>query len=98
MVQGALGAEIDVPTLDGKVKLKIPTGTQSGKVLRLRNKGLPTLRTTSRGDQLLHIFVETPTQLSRSQRELLEQFAEQSEDRASPQHKSFIEKLRDLFE
>jgi molecular chaperone DnaJ len=98
MVQGALGAEIDVPTLDGKVKLKIPTGTQSGKVLRLRNKGLPTLRTTSRGDQLLHIFVETPTQLSRSQRELLERFAEQSEDRASPQHKSFIEKLRDLFE
>jgi molecular chaperone DnaJ len=98
MVQGALGAEIDVPTLDGKVKLKIPAGTQSGKVLRLRNKGLPTLRTTSRGDQLLHIFVETPTQLSRSQRELLEQFAEQSEDRASPQHKSFIEKLRDLFE
>jgi molecular chaperone DnaJ len=98
MVQGALGAEIDVPTLDGKVKLKIPAGTQSGKVLRLRNKGLPTLRTTSRGDQLLHIFVETPTQLSRSQRELLERFAEQSEDRASPQHKSFIEKLRDLFE
>jgi molecular chaperone DnaJ len=98
MVQGALGAEIDVPTLDGKVKLKIPAGTQSGKVLRLRNKGLPTLRTTSRGDQLLHIFVETPTHLSRGQRDLLERFAEQSEDRASPQHKSFIDKLRDLFE
>jgi molecular chaperone DnaJ len=98
MVQAALGAEIDVPTLDGKVKLKIPAGTQSGKVLRLRSKGLPTLRTTSRGDQLLHIFVETPTHLSRGQRELLERFAEQSEDRASPQHKGFIDKLRELFE
>jgi len=98
MVQAALGAEIDVPTLDGKVKLKIPAGTQSGKVLRLRSKGLPTLRATTRGDQLLHIFVETPTHLSRGQRELLERFSEQSEDRASPQHKGFIDKLRDLFE
>ena len=62
MVQAALGAEIDVPTLEGKVKLKIPEGTQSGKVMRLRGKGLPTLRSSARGDQLVRIFVETPTQ------------------------------------
>ena len=98
MVQAALGAEIDVPTLEGKVKLKIAEGTQSGKVMRLRGKGLPTLRTTTRGDQLLHIFVETPTRMTKPQRELLERFAGESDAKVSPAHKSFLEKIRDLFE
>jgi molecular chaperone DnaJ len=98
MVQAALGAEIDVPTLEGKVKLKIAEGTQSGKVMRLRGKGLPTLRTTTRGDQLLHIFVETPTRMTKPQRELLERFAGESDSKVSPAHKSFLEKIRDLFE
>ncbi len=98
MVQGALGAEIDVPTLEGKVKLKIPEGTQSGKVMRLRGKGLPTLRTSARGDQLLHIFVETPSRLTASQRELLERFAEESDTKVSPAHKGFLDKLRELFD
>jgi molecular chaperone DnaJ len=98
MVQAALGAEIDVPTLEGKVKLKIAEGTQSGKVMRLRGKGLPTLRTTTRGDQLLHIFVETPTRMTKPQRELLERFAGESDVKVSPAHKSFLEKIRDLFE
>jgi molecular chaperone DnaJ len=98
MVQAALGAEIDVPTLEGKVKLKIPEGTQSGKALRLRGKGLPTLRSAARGDQILHIFVETPSKLTREQREILERFAEKTDVVVSPAHKGFLDKLRELFD
>src|SRR5262249_14702309 len=98
MVQAALGAEIDVPTLEGVVKLKIPDGTQSGKVMRLRGKGLPTLRTSARGDQLLHMFVETPSRLTASQRELLERFAQETDTKVSPAHKTFLDKLRELFD
>jgi len=98
MVQAALGAEIDVPTLDGKVKIKIPEGTQSGKVMRLRGKGVPTVRSSARGDQLLHLFVETPTRLTKSQRELLEQFADESDVKVSPAHKGFLDKIRELFD
>lgn len=98
MVHAALGAEIEVPTLGGKVKLKIPEGTQSGKMLRLRGKGVPTLRSPSRGDQLLHIFVETPTRMNGNQRELLEQFAEKTGVKVSPAYKGFLDKLRDLFD
>jgi molecular chaperone DnaJ len=98
MVQAALGGEIEVPTLEGVVSLTIPEGTQSGKVLRLRGKGLPTLRTSSRGDQLLHIFVETPTRLNKEQRQLLERFAEKTDVVVSPAYKGFLDKLRDLFD
>jgi molecular chaperone DnaJ len=96
--QAALGAEIEVPTLDGKVKLKIPEGTQSGKLMRLRGKGLPTVRSATRGDQLVHIFVEVPTRLSSSQRELLEKFADEMGTDTSPVTRSFVAKLRELFE
>jgi molecular chaperone DnaJ len=98
MVQAALGAEIEVPTLDGKVKIQIPEGTQSGKVMRLRGRGLPTLRSSTRGDQLLHLFVETPSQLTKSQRELLERFAEESDVKVSPATKGFLDKLREIFD
>jgi molecular chaperone DnaJ len=98
MVHAALGAEIDVPTLEGKVKLKIPEGSQSGTAMRLRGKGLPTLRSSARGDQLLHLFVETPTKLTKPQRDLLEQFAEASDMKVSPAHKGFLDKLRELFD
>ncbi len=97
-VQAALGAEIEVPTVEGKVKLQVPSGTQSGKVMRLRGKGLPTLRSGARGDQLVHVFVETPTKLTARQRELLESFAEESDTEISPVTKGFLDKLRDLFE
>ncbi|MDH3519116.1 MAG: molecular chaperone DnaJ [Myxococcales bacterium] len=98
MVQAALGAEIEVPTLEGKVKITIPEGTQTGKVLRLRGKGLPTLRSAARGDQLLHVFVETPAKLTGEQRELLERFAEKTDSAVSPANKGFLDKLRDLFD
>ncbi len=97
-VQAAIGDEIEVPTLEGKVNLKLPAGTQTGKVLRLRGKGLPSLRSSQRGDQLLRIFVETPTKLTRRQRELLQEFAKEGGDEVSPVTKSFLDKLRELFE
>ena len=62
--QAALGAQIDVPTLDGKVKMKIPAGTQTGKVFRLKGKGIPHLHGGGRGDQHVRVVVETPTELS----------------------------------
>ena len=98
LVQAALGAEIEVPTLEGKVALRVPEGTQPGKVMRLRGKGLPSLRTGERGDQYVRIFVEVPTKLSEEQRELLEQFAELAGEEVSPVTKGFLDKLRDLFD
>lgn len=96
--QAALGAEIDVPTLEGKRKLRVPEGTQSGKIFRLRGMGLPTLRSSGRGDQLVRIFVEVPTKLTGRQRELLEQFAEESDTEVSPVTRGFLEKLKELFD
>jgi molecular chaperone DnaJ len=95
--QAALGATIDVPTLDGKVKMKIPAGTQSGKVFRLRGKGIPQLNGYQRGDQHVRVTVEVPEKLSRKQRELLEQFAASEGEDTHPQSKSFFAKVKDLF-
>jgi molecular chaperone DnaJ len=74
-VQAALGAEIEVPTLDGKVKYTIPEGTQTGTVFRLRGKGIQSLRGSSRGDQFVTVNVAVPTGLSDRQKELLFEFA-----------------------
>ncbi len=95
--QAALGAQIDVPTLDGKVKMKIPAGTQTGKVIPLRGKGIPNLHGGSRGDQHVRVVVETPTELTAQQRALLEKFAEISGEETHPHSKSFFEKVRELF-
>lgn len=97
-VQAALGAEVEVPTIDGKVSVRIPEGTQSGKTIRLRGKGVPTLTSSGRGDQLCRIFVEVPTKLTERQRQLLEQFAEETDTEVSPVTKGFLDKLRDLFD
>ncbi|MCP3986910.1 MAG: molecular chaperone DnaJ [bacterium] len=98
LVHATLGTEVEVPTLEGKVKLRIPEGTQPGKVLRLRGKGLPSLNGSARGDQLVRVFVEVPTKLTGPQRELLEQFAEATGTEVSPVTKGFLDKLRDLFD
>jgi molecular chaperone DnaJ len=95
--QAALGAKIDVPTLDGKVKMTIPAGTQSGKVFRLKSKGIPHLHSQQRGDQHVRVIIETPTDLSSKQRELLEKFAELSGEESHPQSKSFFAKVKELF-
>lgn len=76
IVQAALGAEVEVPTLDGKVKYTIPEGTQSGTVFRLRGKGIPRLNSTGRGDQFVTVIVETPTNLTSEQKDILSQFGE----------------------
>ncbi len=96
--QATLGGEIEVPTLEGKVDLRIPEGTQSGKVFRLRGKGLPHVHGSGRGDQFVRIFVEVPSKLSARARELLEEFAQECGTDVSPVSKSFVDKLRDLFD
>ncbi len=100
--QAALGASVAVPTLDGKAKVKVPAGTQSGKVLRLRGKGLPRLRGMGRGDQLIRLHVETPSRLSPRQRELLEAFEqislEEAGEHPEPRRKGFLDKLKEWFD
>ena len=76
--QAALGAEVEVPTIDGKVKYTVPAGTQTGSVFRLREKGIPSIRGRGRGDQLITVTVNTPTKLNEEQKELLRRFAELS--------------------
>lgn len=96
--QAALGCELQVPTLDGKVKMKIPAGTQSGKVLKLAGKGIPSLQGYGRGDQLVVIRVETPSKLTGRQKELLEEFAHEGGEDVNPLGKSFFDKVKELFD
>jgi molecular chaperone DnaJ len=95
--QAALGAHIDVPTLDGPARMKIPAGTQSGKVFRMRGKGIPVLGGSGRGDQHVQVVVETPTHLTKEQRELLERFAALSGEETNPATRSFWDKVSALF-
>jgi len=92
--QAALGAEIEVPTLDGKTSLKIPAGTQSGKVFLLRNKGIPHLNGYGRGDELVRVVVWTPSDLSAEERELFGKLAKTRGEKPPKTDKSFFEKLR----
>lgn len=98
-VTAALGAKIDVPTLDGKVAMSIPAGSQSGSVFRLKDKGIVHMRGGShkRGDQLVTVRVEVPKKLSNRQKELLKEFSDLSQEESHPEHKGFFEKVRELF-
>jgi molecular chaperone DnaJ len=96
--QAALGSELEVPTLEGKVKLKVPAGTQSGKVFRLKGKGIASLHIMRRGDQNVIVRVETPTKLTQRQRELFEEFAKISADETTPLKKGFFNKVKEIFE
>lgn len=96
--QAALGAEIEVPTLEGKVRLKIPAGTQTGKVFRLKGKGVPSLAHRGHGDQLVTVVVETPVKLSARQRELLEEFEKLAGAEANPHNRSFFDQVKQLFD
>jgi molecular chaperone DnaJ len=91
--EAALGVEKTVPALEGKVKLKIPSGTRSEKVFRLRGKGLPALKSSQRGDQLVVVHVATPQKLSRAQRELFEQLA-----RLEDKPQNVFERARRIFD
>jgi molecular chaperone DnaJ len=74
-VKAALGAEVEVPTLNGRVKMKVPSGTQSGRIFRLRGKGMPDLHGYDRGDELVRVMIEVPTNLTAEQIKILEDYA-----------------------
>lgn len=101
--QAALGCEVEVPTLTGRSKLKIEPGTQSGKILRMRGKGIPNLRGEYKGDQLVRVNVWIPTRLSREDRELLKQLAKSENiqpregDTSANSDKSFFERMKNIF-
>ncbi|MDQ4074648.1 MAG: molecular chaperone DnaJ [Chloroflexota bacterium] len=100
VAQAALGAEIEVPTIDGMQPLSIPAGTQTGQVFRLRGKGVPHVRNEDlRGDQLINVFVKTPANLTSEQRALFEQLADTlGSDVSHTNHKGgFFDKLREAF-
>ena len=96
--QAALGGDLEVPTLDGKVRYNIPEGTQTGTTFRLKNKGIPVVNYAGRrGDQYVTVVVETPKNLSKEQKELLKKFAEASGDDSNPKGKRFFDKVKDNF-
>jgi molecular chaperone DnaJ len=99
MSTAALGGEVEVPTIDGhKARVKVPEGTQSGKQFRLKSKGMPLLRTTSKGDMYIQAMVETPVSLSKRQRELLEEFKSlEKKSHSSPLSEGFFAKIKDLW-
>lgn len=96
-VQAALGAEIMVPTIDGKVSYNVPEGTQTDTVFRLKGKGVPRLNAGGRGDQYVKITVEIPKGLSEKQKEILREFDANVDTSKYKQSKSFLDKMRDLF-
>lgn len=95
--QAVLGASVEVPTLSGPHELKIPAGTQTGEVFRLRGKGMPSLRGRGAGDLHVQVSVEVPKTVSGEQEALLRQLAEQEHVEVSPQRRSFFEKVREYF-
>jgi molecular chaperone DnaJ len=97
LAQAVLGADIEVPTIDGDEKLKIPAGTQAGKVFHIKGKGVPHLRRSGRGNQLVIVNVEIPSKLTKEQRELFEKLAESLGTTVHPKEKGFIDWLNDAF-
>jgi molecular chaperone DnaJ len=95
--QAALGADIEVPTLDGPISHTIKAGTQSGDVVRIGGKGMPALRGGRRGDLLVQVLLETPKTMTKRQEELFRELAELEEKHVSPQRKGFLDKLKDFF-
>lgn len=96
--QAALGTEIEVPTLGGRVSMKIPEGTQAGQKMKLRNKGITKLGGYGFGDQIITIHVETPTKLSKEQRELFARLSELEQPGSNPMSKGFFDRVRELFQ
>ena len=93
----ALGTDIEVPTLEGKTRMRIPPGTQSGAVFKLKGRGVMDLHGYGRGDHLVRVIIETPRKLTARQRELLEEFARMSGEEVHPMSKGFLEKVKEMF-
>ncbi|MFO0678963.1 MAG: molecular chaperone DnaJ [Polyangiaceae bacterium] len=96
-VQATLGGEVEVPTLEGRGTLRVPPGTPTGALLRIRGRGMPHKTGLGRGDQKVEVTVDVPTTVTARQRELLELLAKELGENVSPQRKTFAEKLRELF-
>ena len=98
--QAVLGAQVDVPTLEGKVKMKLPAGSPSGKIFRLRGKGIQVFGGVAKGDQLVKVVVEVPEpeQLSKNAQRLVEELAKELGETPLPEQRSFLDKLKGLFE
>ncbi len=96
----ALGTNIDIPTVDGKARVKIPVGTQAGKVLRLKGKGLPDINSYGRGDLLVNINVWTPKELTKEEKEMLEKLSKSENFKPNPssKDKSFFSRMKEYFE
>ena len=97
IAQAALGAEIEVPTLDGPTKLNVPSGAQPGKVFTLKNKGVPHLRANGRGDLIVMVDVSVPTKLTNEQRKLFEQLSATLGNEIHTEEKSFLDRLKDVL-
>jgi molecular chaperone DnaJ len=99
MTTAALGGEVEVPTIDGdKTRVKVPEGTESGKQFRLRQKGMPVLRSKQKGDLYIQVEVETPKSLTRKQRDLLKEFEKASNEATNPESAGFFARVREFFE
>jgi molecular chaperone DnaJ len=96
--EAALGADIEVPTIEGLVKMKVKPGTQSGETHIIRGKGVPHLSGYGRGDQHVIVSVETPKKLSRRQRDILEEFSRESRAETHPETRGFFEKVKEIFQ
>ena len=99
-IDAALGTSVEIPTLEGKAKVKIDAGTQAGKVLRLKGKGLPSINSYGRGDILVNVNVWTPQQLSADEKKTLEKLRESANFKPNPgkNDKSFYEKMKEFFQ
>jgi molecular chaperone DnaJ len=97
VTQAVLGAEVDVPTVDGSAKLKIPPGTQPGKVFTLKARGVPYLRKSGRGDQMVLINVDIPSKLTKEQRDLFEKLATTLGTTVKPKDKGFLDWLNEAI-
>ena len=95
----ALGTSIEVPTISGRVKIKIPAGTQAGKIFRLKGKGLPSVQGYGKGDQLIHLNVWTPKNIGSEERSMLERMREMPSFQPNPKkgEKGFFERMKDYF-
>lgn len=99
MTTAALGGEIEIPTIEGgRVRVRVPEGSQTGRKVRLRSKGMTRLRAAAQGDMYVELFVETPTRLNAKQRELLETFADESGEDCHPEHKSFFDRAKRFWD
>ena len=93
------GTQVEVPTIDGRAKIKIPPGTQSGKIFRLKGKGFPHVNSYEKGDQLIHVNIWTPQHINEDEKKMLEkmQASEHFEPKPEKNEKSFFDKVREMF-